>query len=213
MVANFSLSDVTFDPRTGRYRSPYGGFLSQADMKLIIRGERQRLERNLLFKAEQLLKGKDLGDWERSVAHELKLFVIQATILGAGGKDNTTAKHYGLAGAELRRQYRFLDKFANAIYRRELSEAQIKQRTKQYANTIIIAYNQAEKASKKVEEWEGMRVTSPTAKHCRQCPNYRTFGWVGIDEIVPVGVACDCGGNCECFVAYRRKPLIPPRNR
>lgn len=205
MVANFSFSDITYNPKTGRYHSPYGGFLSHADMQLILRGERQRLEGYLSKKADKLLSGQDLGDWQRSVAYELKLSVIQATILGAGGKDNTTAKHYGLAGAELRRQYQFLNNFANAIHRGELSEAQIKQRTKQYANTVVIAYNQAEQASKKVEEWEGMRVMSTMARHCNQCPTYQTFGWVGVDKIIPVGVACDCGGNCQCFVSYRRK--------
>lgn len=205
MVANFLLSEITYDPRTGRYRSPYGGFLSHADMKAIINSERQRLESRLLKKANQLINGKDLGEWERSVAYELKISVIQATILGAGGKENTTAKHYGLAGSELRRQYEFLNKFANAIYNKELSEAQIRQRTRQYSNTVIIAYNQAEHASKKVEEWEGMRVVSLMAKHCPQCPTYQTFGWIGVDKIIPVGVACQCGGNCQCFVTYRRK--------
>jgi hypothetical protein len=210
MVAALTLAQSSYDPILGRYRSIYGGFLSKADINQILATERKRLETRLTRHTEKLLSGAlDIGEWERAIAVELKTAAIQSTIFAAGGRGRTTRRHYGQAGTELKRQYGYLSKFAQAIANGELSEAQILARVKLYSNSMQISYNQSEKTTKRREgRNEASRTLDPTANHCPSCPALATDGFVPIAQVTPVGTNCQCGGNCRCIVTYRFNPRL-----
>ena len=57
-----------------------------------------------------------------------------------------------------------------------------------------------------VDEVEEFFANSILVHNCPDCPNYVTNGGVPANQIVPVGEACRCHGNCRCTVEYRFNP-------
>lgn len=213
MVANLQSEQITFDPRTGRYRSQFGGFLGQSDLNSIVRGEKARLQRKLERKARQMLRGQTtLANFERTLIEESKASILRMTMLAAGGQRQLTNSPN--ARSYLRQAQQLLgdridsiDSLTNKIYQGELTEKQILDRVRRQANAVFQAYNSADILQRITDRGhnEGRRTLDLAANHCPDCPAYQT-DWTDITSIVPVGAACVCGGYCRCTVQTRFNP-------
>lgn len=60
----------------------------------------------------------------------------------------------------------------------------------------------------RVEECPEYFANGILVHNCPSCPNYEQRTPVPIDQIVPIGADCECGGRCRCQVAYVRIPNL-----
>jgi len=92
--------------------------------------------------AENLYSGKiTLGMWESDMRTRLRIYLTGAGMIGKGDHENMTSSDWGRIGAHLKKQYRWLHGFSQAIYdkRKTISLDAIKARAHLYAeaaNTV-----------------------------------------------------------------------------
>jgi hypothetical protein len=140
------------------------------------------------------------------MAHDMKLSAIRMSALGAGGAEGLSNRHYGKAGSELKKQYKYLKSFGETLSKEGLTEAQLLQRAGQYSRQSAISFHASQQITKEEEGFtEGRRSLDEQSRHCADCPSYNTNGeWIPISQIVPTGTRCKCGGRCRCRVDFRR---------
>jgi hypothetical protein len=89
--------------------------------------------------------------WKNAMREEVKTLHVQAYAAGrSGGWDAVTSGEWGSVGARLRRQYQFLDRFADDIVAKDLSLAQMNQRTGLYGSASRASFEAAIAAEKGV---------------------------------------------------------------
>lgn len=156
----------------------------------------------------ELIDGQitSLSYFER-VRESLKPSVIRMALLGAGGVNSATASVYGAAGSQLRKVYSQASSLIDAILEGRLTERQALQRSRDLSlsvNQIFHRTEQLQRASAGFQE--AWRRLDPGSVHCPECISYSTGGWVSLEEVVPIGSSCSCGGRCRCTIAYRKVP-------
>lgn len=86
--------------------------------------------------AENLYSGRiTLGMWEEDMRTRLRIYLVNAGIIGKGDYDEMTPSDWGRIGQHLRQQYRWLHGFSQDIYdrRQTITIAAIKARSHLYA--------------------------------------------------------------------------------
>lgn len=122
------------DSATGRFVRPE---TVRASVRTII--ERSNAQSDTL--ADLLANGQlSPADWEREFRETLKRRSISTYMLGRGGQNVMEARDYGRVGAHLRGEYKLLRKFRQAVDAGELSDAQIRARSRQYFNSTQVLY-------------------------------------------------------------------------
>lgn len=202
------MVNFRYEKNTGQFRNlTTGKFAPLSDVTTALDSEVLTLQGKLGNLATQYTQGKmDLATFQSQMATEIKYAHIRASGVGAGGSDRLTKKHYGSIGGRLNNEFtQFLKGFGDAVAGDQLSEAQIIARAKMYARSLKQTFHASRHITRGQDgALEGKRSLDSGAKHCSACPDYDTGGqWVSISEIVPVGTACPCRGNCRCHVEYR----------
>ncbi|MGL4622344.1 MAG: hypothetical protein ACRCZS_25340 [Chroococcidiopsis sp.] len=202
-----SPQTVTYDRASGRYRGSDGKFTSRSTLLRLVDEEAARLSTRMQAHARNLTAGNiDLPTFQKRAAEELKLSHIRTTILGAGGRSQTTAAQYGSAGRLLRDQYNYLDGFSRDISNGKLTKSQIIQRASLYGASTRSAFHQSEKIARGREGFvEAMRRLDPASQHCDQCLGFDTKGqWKPLIEVTMPTVNCSCKSRCRCVVSFRK---------
>lgn len=89
--------------------------------------------------------------WKNAMREEIKTLHVQAYAAGrSGGWDAVTSEEWGSVGARLRRQYQFLDRFADDIVSKDLTLGQMNQRTGLYGSASRASFEAAIAAEKGV---------------------------------------------------------------
>lgn len=89
--------------------------------------------------AENLFSGRiTLGMWEADIRTRLRIYLVNAGIIGMGDVDQMTQSDWGRIGQHLRQQYRWLHGFAQAVYdnRESVTLNAIKARAHLYAEAM-----------------------------------------------------------------------------
>lgn len=200
---------MRYDRFIGFYRDGNGNPILSPAIDLLIASEVGRLEAELKSIARRLTEDKlTIPEWEKAMAIALKESHIRMAILASGGKAQTVANSYLIAGRRLREEYRNLDNFARDLKEGKLSVKQSIARAGLYAQSARQTYCEVHHANKMFVEGFGlaMRRLDPDADHCPQCPTHSTRGqYVPVEQIVPIGARCDCRGRCRCQIIYRRR--------
>ena len=195
-----------FDPVSHRYRNTETGrFVSSAEVMRLVDEETNRLQVRLKGHARLLVNGKiDIAEFQTRMAQSLKESHLRNAAVGAGGVKQLTPTHYGKVGAELKKQYRFLHGFGQAIADGKLTEAQIIGRAGMYAASSRTSFYQAEFTSRGKFGCYAKRLLDPQSQHCESCISYQRPDWTPIQLIIPPGVDCQCGGRCRCRLVVRK---------
>jgi len=158
--------------------------------------------------SNQFIKGDiSLMQLQINSVQLLKAHNIQMALFATGGINQVVSKpsFYGTIGYRLRELYGLLQSRIVAIAEGRLSPKMLQFRMRQLARYSLVTYNASEKNARLREGFnQGWRSLDPGAKHCNECPNFETPGWVELSDITPAGSNCPCGGFCKCQVRYRR---------
>ena len=198
---------IQYDSRTGQFRGNNGRFVSRSTVVSIIEEESARTEVRLMGITRRLTNGSlTLSEWETEFAQELKRSHLRLMMLAAGGKDNVGASHYGMAGAQIKKQYQYLDGFAIALKEGKLSRKQAIARAKLYGTSVRSTFYNVERLQRQLEGFTvAKRSLDPQAHHCAECLIHSTRGeWRKIENVTPPGVACSCGQRCRCSIIYAK---------
>jgi hypothetical protein len=200
---------VTYDPRAGQYRGDNGQFVGAAVVRDLVDQEIYRTQIRLQAQSRLLAAGVlDLPSWQLSVAGLIKDSHIRMAAFAAGGSEQLTQQQYGAAGYQIKRQFQFLDKFAQDLADGKLSPNQAIQRAGLYAESAKLTFSRVEQLARQGEGFTaGKRLLDAQAKHCPECLEYERREWVSIDDIMPVGINCSCQNHCKCRVVYSRVSL------
>lgn len=196
---------ITYDRRAGQFRGNDGRFVAKAEILRLVDGEAARLEVRLQGHARLLTSNRiTVSEFQTRMAEDIKLSHLRMASFGAGGEKQLTPRQFGLVGAELKKQYKFLGNFGQDIAAGRLSEKQILARAKLYGRSPAISFYNSERVARVENGFnQAKRLLDPQAAHCAECITYAT-GWTDAREVVPPGTNCSCGGRCKCRLLYRR---------
>ncbi|MEM9948576.1 MAG: hypothetical protein AAF810_21280 [Cyanobacteria bacterium P01_D01_bin.36] len=198
-----------FTPRQRYYRGRTS--VPQERIQQLIDNHRRQSSRRTLRHARDLLGDRiTLRDYHQRMARDIVNGHIRMMQLGAGGRRQVTNAHWerlkdqlygdGPGRGDLRRLQRHVERIQNGT----LTEAQIRDRSRRYGANVAPSYEDARHSSLVQDgRWEGRRFLDPFAAHCEDCPAYEQPDWAPASEIVPVGSACRCRGNCRCRTEFR----------
>lgn len=196
---------LSYDRRAGQYRDDRGQFVSRVEVGREVDRLAQRLAVRMQAQTRLLIADKlSLPEWQIESARLIKEAHIQASMLAAGGKDRLTNRHYGTIGAEVKAQYKYLDKFAAKLASGTMTPAQALRRSALYGKSLKISFAKSEQITRSGDGANaGKRILDAQAAHCAECIGHQRSDWVPIDEITPPGTNCSCQNNCRCRVLYR----------
>jgi len=199
---------ITYDRRVGKYRDgATGRYVSRVSILRLVDEEAARLSTRMQSHARNLVGGGiDLQTFQKRAAEDLKLSAIRSTILGSGGRSQTTAAAYGATGRLLRDQYLFLDGFARDLAAGKLTKSQIIQRAALYGASTRSSFHAAEKIARGREGFRlAKRVLDSAAQHCGSCLRHSTNGaYIPIEQIISPGVDCLCRSRCRCRIEWKK---------
>lgn len=151
---------------------------------------------------QRLVDGKiDVPAWATAMRDEIRAAHRVAAMLANGGK--LDAKAAGRLGAELKKQYKFLDAFARQIENGEIPLGKRSvARARLYAQAVMTTYEKAVLAREKAAGTELYRLRLAPAEHCSECLIDSAKGFVPIDTLADIG-ARECLINCRCSWEYQ----------
>jgi hypothetical protein len=190
-----------YDTRTAQYRGTDGRFVSVARIAELVADTGNQLRDKLGRHADALLANKiSVAEFQLRMARDIKTVHIQMALLA-----NPSLQGSGTAtGREVKEQIQRLGKFGDAIAGGNLSEAQIRQRARMYANSITPSFYRAQIESRKRSQVKtGRRVLDNQAHHCSDCLMYAGLGWVKLSDLIAPGTECECSYGCRCSIVYR----------
>lgn len=198
--------DYFWNDRAGRYIDRRTGrFVTERQVRTWIDRAIQQSERTVARLADDVRTGRiDVGDWHRAMREEVKAMHIMAAEAATGGREHMTQADYGRVGAELREQYRHIERFARQLERGLPTDGRFLQRAGMYARSARTTYHQVEEREKAARGFNEERNVLAIADHCAGCVDASALGWVPIGTLVPVGLR-DCLSQCRCRLRYRRR--------
>lgn len=195
-----------FDPQSHRYRDVESGrFVKYAQVLEVVTSEVNRLEVRLKGHARLLASGKiDIAEFQIRMAQSLKESHLRNAAFGAGGVQQLTPSHYGKVGAQLKKQYKYLHGFGQDLAEGKLTKEGAIKRAGSYAKSARTSFFEAEFTSRGKVGFYAKRLLDAQARHCQSCIGYQRLTWTPIQNVIPPGVDCECGGNCRCRLVFRK---------
>ena len=199
-----------------RYRDTTSGqMLSFAQVQDLI-DQSLNIKEPVVDQLAQLLAAGQISiqDWRDRMAREIKRTYIQQAILAAGGRDQMTSRFWGSIGPLLRKQYGYLNRFAKNIAAGQLSEAQIRMRSRMYINSARSAFWRIRDFIERIkgnneEKWIAMGDENT----CSPCFEADQMGWQPIGTFAQPGSGqvlkeppsqCEGLTKCRCRKDYRK---------
>lgn len=195
----------TYDRNLQRYRRDDGKFVSAADIEDLTKFMIEKARGQTDTIANDLIEGKiELSEWTRQTALQLKELHSQQYLLGRGGLKNMTQRDYGILGARLKKEYKYLNGFAKDIRDNSMTIAQFQARLKLYLSSTDASYQAARREAHKDAGFDFERRRLGTKNNCDPCASYAGMGWVAIGTLPSIATQCDCKANCKCFFEYSK---------
>jgi len=171
-----------WDDTVNRYRDPQGRFIS--GKKLInIRDEFTARRMDAVNDlAEQMATDKlNLQQWTLNMRQEIKRTYLAEYEAGIGGRNMMTQSDFGRVGGMLKRQYEYLNNFAEEVRQGKLSVAQIKLRARMYIDSATQSFERSRSISQGVPDLpqypgDGKTVCRSNCK-CNWKIERVEFGW------------------------------------
>ena len=156
--------------------------------------------------AAQLVRGEISQEvWYQETRTLMRLSYRRNVLLANGGTETMTPTAWGRFGAEMKKQYKYLDNFAGEIATgKQALNGRVVVRAGMYGDASYAQYQnwklQAEvRAGYAIE---ARRVLHP-AEHCEDCVSYAAKGWMPAADVPPIGDS-RCLTHCKCSIETRK---------
>ena len=202
-----------FTPREEYYRGRRP--VPQQRIDQLVASHRRQASQRTLRHARDLLNNRiSLREYHERMARDIVNGHVRMMELGAGGRRRMTRGHWARLQDQLygdgpgRGDLNRLRQHVERIRLGELSDAQIRDRSRRYGSHVGVSHNNGrwESLLSSPYEWEARRWLGTNKNHCLDCLGYSTGGrWRPAIEVVPQGVDCRCDGACLCRWEARRR--------
>ena len=162
---------------------------------------------NLDQLAKQLQSGQiTLDEWKAEMRDYLRQEYTLAMELAKNGRDNITPSDWGFVGSELKKQYQYLDGFANDIAAnpdRWLNGTSLQSRMKLYSDSAYTTLTDMVQREAERAGFTEERNKLGDADHCDECLEETGRDWQPIGTLIPIGERI-CIVKCKCTMEYRK---------
>lgn len=149
--------------------------------------------------------GLSLDDWRLAMRAEIKTTTIAEYLLGRGGRNAMTQSDWGKIGAELRKQYRYLERFAAEIHNGTLSDKEIAARARMYTAGANSSFGRGQASAWRVQ------LPAYPGDGSTQCKSYCRCSWVMSETDTEIMASWTLGGSKEkCPDCQRRARTWDP---
>lgn len=194
---------IRYDKKTARFRDGKGKFISPIQIRKQIEATVERCGRKMRTTTEKLLsKEITLSEWTKEMKDQIKIQHTLSASVGRGGRKQMSQSDWGKVGAELKKQYQFLDKFADDLKKGRVSEARAKQRAALYSRSARTVYADALKTANKDAGKVLSRRVVHASESCAECLRWSSMGYIDAEKQPPIG-SLICRSNCRCEIIYK----------
>lgn len=194
----------TYDRRIGRYRDVQSGRLvAGSTVRRELDRVLDRTQRDARAITQQLRERTiTLEAWQREMALLIRRSHAASSSLAQGGWANMTPADWGRVGGNVRRELRYLDRFAQQIADGVTRlDGRVLTRAEMYVQTARIQYERDRAAEAAALGYTRERSILHARDSCDGCIREAARGWVMLGELVPPGQR-DCISRCQCTVEY-----------
>lgn len=188
-----------------RYVLATGVFVPRTPVRHALDVALQREANDMRALADRLRDGRiTVAQWQRQMRQQMKSLHIYSATIANGGAAQMGPRQYGRVGAVLKKQYRYLDRFAGQIARGEVPlDGRFMQRVDLYAHAGRVTYTTEDGRVHKAAGYREERSVLHVADHCNECMDEAQRGWVSIGTVTPPG-SRQCLSRCHCTMEYRK---------
>jgi len=153
------------------------------------------------------LKDGSISLWEWTA--QMRALIVQeqntAMMLVKGGREFVTFADWGYVGSEVKKQYAFLDKFAQDILNDPMkwSTGRLDNRMNLYRESGYAALEKFERREKIIDGFDEEISILGEADHCEDCLDRAGIGWQPIGTLPEIGDSV-CNMKCKCHFEYRK---------
>lgn len=158
----------------------------------------------------KLIKGTiDVVQWENLMRQAIKDSHVLAGVAARGGWQQMSFADWGYTGSLVKKQYRYLDRFADDIISgRQALDGRLLVRADAFAKT---AYHDFEDMRRRIAQQSGLfneeRRILGGSDPCVDCDSYHAEGWRPIGTMPTIGES-KCVFNCRCHFEFRFNPEL-----
>ena len=192
-----------WDEEAGRYIAANGELVTFQQILEVTQAELFKLENDIEEATVLLVDGDaSVPEWEELIAEITISAALLFLVFGLGDRtsDPTTES---LLRAELERQFRFLQNFAQSVRNGEMTAQGIASRAKLYVHDAQLMYSRAQEILHPVELFPFYSNVLGPCQHCRTCPQETAKGIVPRGTLIPIGQR-DCLWRCCCQLAFHK---------
>jgi hypothetical protein len=197
----------TFNKNSGRYTDLESGRYVPRDLIFgELNADVQRFRTTADRLSQEFLDKKiSHTTYSRKLREALKPILTRSSALGAGGMGNLEGRQLSQLGNGAKSAYSSLKNLSDQIKAGELTAGQIAERARRLGNHAYAGFHRAEQISRAEGGFSmASRQLAGSGNHCNDCIAHQTQGYVPLDEVVPIGTNCVCGGRCRCQIYYRK---------
>lgn len=196
-------SRFKWDPSTGQYRRPNGRFVPRTEIRAVLdkaidSGSSRIRDLGIALRDGRITQRA----WAVEMKTTMKSMHLYSGAAAKGGWAQLTNAELGKIGAQLKDQYKYLDKFSAQLRTGLPLDGRFLSRVELYAEASRGTYMAIEEREMELLGREEYRNLLGAADHCDDCLDQTARGWVKIGELIEVGDR-QCLSRCRCVFEYR----------
>lgn len=206
----------TWDATARQYRDSRGRFVPRRQVRQALDEAIDRAKAEIARDARALQAGAiNLPEWQIRTENQLRAIHTMSAAVAAGGWAQATAADWARAGNRLKKQYRYLERFARQIEGGEQPlDGRFLVRAESYATAGSGTY---EAVLRRIDLGRAVVLAERRVLHstspCVPCLGYHALGWQPPETLPDIGEECECGMRCQCTFQRRTLPLSAIRFR
>jgi hypothetical protein len=197
--------EFSFDPISRRYRNKATGrFVSQQSVRtaldFVVDGARGQIDELSM----RLVRGQiSLADWQLQMARQIKTLHLASASAARGGWAQMSQGDYGFTGSVIRREYGFLNNFANEVASGEQRlNGNLLRRARMYGEAARSTHDDMRRRMNRDAGLIEERRVLGQADHCPDCVDFAAEGWQPIGTLPRIGDSL-CKTHCHCHFEFR----------
>ena len=196
--------DYRYNETAKRYIDANGRFVSSGTIRGALDDTLKASRGNIDVICGQLQRREiSLAQWQTAMAREVKLSHMAAAAAGKGGWAQMSPSDNGYAGAKIKEQYKYLQRFAQDIESGKQSlNGNFVRRARMYNDAARGTLEDVRKREMVKSGYIEERRVRAAADSCADCIEYEALSWKPIGTLPRIGQSI-CKTNCKCTFAYR----------
>jgi filamentous hemagglutinin len=195
---------IQYDKKAARFRDNRRRLISSDSIRRQIEKSVEMLGKDFRALSKRLNENQiSFDEWKGQMREKIKSLHVLSAAVGRGGRRQMSKSDWGKVGAKIKKEYNFLENFAEEVKKGHLSGSRLEYRASLYARSARTTFAEAEKtANKNVGKILCRRVVH-AIESCEECRAWARKGFISIDKQPPIG-SLICRSNCRCQIEYAK---------